>query len=116
VHAGHEPAMLYAPAVHSFQALAGEGMSLGVMEDWVYQESAIALRTGQIILIVTDGIKEACNPQNEMFGADRLMTIMRDNAQKPAREILKTVYATLERFRHPVARQDDETLIVIKVL
>lgn len=116
VHAGHEPAMLYDPAVESFQALAGEGMSLGVMEDWVYQESAIALRTGQIILIVTDGIKEACNPQNEMFGADRLMTIMRDNAQKPAREILKTVYATLERFRHPVARQDDETLIVIKVL
>lgn len=116
VHAGHEPAMLYDPAVDSFQALAGEGMSLGVMEDWVYQESAIALRTGQIILIVTDGIKEACNPQNEMFGADRLMTIMRDNAQKPAREILKTVYATLERFRHPVARQDDETLIVIKVL
>lgn len=116
VHAGHEPAMLYDPAVDSFQALAGEGMSLGVMEDWVYQESAIALRTGQIILIVTDGIKEACNPQNEMFGADRLMTIMRDNAQKPAREILKTVYATLERFRHPVARKDDETLIVIKVL
>ena len=116
VHAGHEPAMLYDPAEDSFEALGGEGLPLGVMEDWVYEESAKQLLSGQIILIGTDGIKEAHNKQNELFGAERFNRVIRENAQKPAKDIINIMFDSLENFRFPVERKDDETLVVVKVL
>ena len=116
VHAGHEPAILYDPSEDSFEALGGEGLPLGVMEDWVYEESEKKLHSGQILLIGTDGIKETHNEQNELFGADRFNRVIRDHAQKPAADIVKEMFDALDQFRFPVERKDDETLVVIKVL
>jgi len=116
VHAGHESAVFYDPVNDSFGTLAGEGLPLGVMEDWVYEEAKIPIRPGQIILIGTDGIKEACNPENVHFGNERLQTVILDHYQKPAQEILKAVYDALEDFRDSAEQKDDETLVVIKVL
>jgi serine phosphatase RsbU (regulator of sigma subunit) len=116
VHAGHEPAMLYDPAENSFKALGGKGLALGVKEDWVYEESEKQLHTGQIILIGTDGIKETRNEQNELFGAEQFNRVIRDHAHKSAGDIIIEMFDALERFRFPVEREDDETLVVIKVL
>ena len=116
VHAGHEPALVYDSAKDSFGTLAGDGLPLGVMEDWDYRESEIQTHSGQIILIGTDGIKEACNSQNEYFGSDRLMAVIRDHSSKPAKVILQEVFDALDKFRFPAERKDDETLVAIKVL
>jgi serine phosphatase RsbU (regulator of sigma subunit) len=116
VHAGHEPAMLYDPGEDSFDALGGEGLPLGVMADWVYEESKKQLHSGQIILIGTDGIKETHNEHNELFGTERFNRVIRDHFRKPAKEIIKEMFDTLQSFRFPIERKDDETLVVIKVL
>jgi sigma-B regulation protein RsbU (phosphoserine phosphatase) len=116
VHAGHESALSYDSAAGTFQTLGGEGLPLGVMQDWVYEEANIPIRPGQIILIGTDGIKEACNPLNEHFGNERLQMIIKYNHQKSAKEILHEVYSALESFRSSAERKDDETMVVVKVL
>jgi len=116
VHAGHDPAMLYDPAEDSFDALGGDGLPLGVMENWVYKESAKQLHSGQIILIGTDGIKETHNKHHELFGAERFNRVIRDHFRKPAKEIIKEMFDALASFRFPVERKDDETLVVIRVL
>jgi serine phosphatase RsbU (regulator of sigma subunit) len=116
VHAGHESALSYNPATDTFDILGGEGLPLGVMQDWVYEEAQIPIQPGQIILIGTDGIKEACNPENEHFGNERLQMAMKNNYQKSAKEILDKVYEALENFRRSAERKDDETMVVIKAL
>jgi serine phosphatase RsbU (regulator of sigma subunit) len=116
IHAGHEPGILYDPAGDGFETLGGEGLPLGVMEEWLYEESEQQLRPGQIIVIGTDGVKEACNSRNEPFGTERLKAILRDHAQAPAKDIIAAVFDALERFRFPAEKKDDETLVVIKVL
>jgi sigma-B regulation protein RsbU (phosphoserine phosphatase) len=116
VKAGHEPAILYTPQTDSYELLAGEGLPLGVMEDAAYKESQKQINSGQIILIGTDGIKEAVDTHGEMFGNDRLLDVIRDNANQPAREILDKVFESLNNFRHPLEPDHDETLVVIKVL
>ena len=116
VHAGHESALSYNPATDTFDILGGEGLPLGIMQDWVYEEAHIPIGPGQIILIGTDGIKEACNPENEHFGNERLQMAMRNNSQKSAKEILDEVYEALETFRRSAERKDDETMVVIKAL
>jgi serine phosphatase RsbU (regulator of sigma subunit) len=116
VKAGHEPAILYSPDADTHELLAGEGLPLGVMEDAVYPESQKPLSSGQIILILTDGIKESVNPSGEMFGSERLVKVIRNAADKSAREIIDTVFESLNHFRHPLKADDDETLVVIKIL
>ncbi len=116
VHAGHESALSYDPATDTSDILGGEGLPLGVMQDWVYEESKIQIQPGQIILIGTDGIKEACNPENEHFGNERLQMVIKDNHRKSAKDILDEVYNELECFRGSAERKDDETMVVIKVL
>jgi sigma-B regulation protein RsbU (phosphoserine phosphatase) len=115
VHAGHEPAIVYDAAKDSFEALGGDGVPLGIMDDWDYEEAEIGIESGQIILIGTDGIKEAYNSHGEYFGNDRLMTVIRDHAAKPAKDLLTEVFDALNRFRYPAERLDDETLVVVKV-
>jgi len=115
VHAGHEPAIVYDAAKDSIEMLGGDGVPLGIMDNWDYEEAEISLDSGQIILIGTDGIKEAYNAHGEYFGNDRLMTVVRDHAAKPAKELLKEVFDALDRFRYPAERLDDETLVIIKV-
>ena len=116
VRAGHEPAILYDSNRESFEDLTGQGLPLGVSEDAVYEESAKHINPGQVILVGTDGIKETCNAKGEMFGKNRLKKIIRNNAQKSAKEIIDTVIDTLEHFRFPLETEDDITLVVIKVL
>lgn len=116
VKAGHEPAILYTPEDNSYELLAGEGLPLGVMEDAVYKESYKQINPGQTILIGSDGVKEAANPNGEMFGTERLLDVIRDHADQPAKEILDKVFESLNDFRHPLGPDDDETLVVIKVL
>ena len=116
VHAGHESALHYDPAEDTFTTLGGEGLPLGVMQEWVYEESKIPIRPGQIILIGTDGIKEGCNPADEHFGNERLQAVIRDHYRKPAKNIIQEVFDTLTNFRHTAERKDDETLVVIKAL
>ena len=116
VHAGHESALSYDPATDIFDTLGGEGLPLGVMAEWNYEEAKISIQPGQIFLIGTDGIKEACNPQNEHFGNGRLLAVVKDNHHKPAKEILADVYDALAAFRGSAERKDDETLVVVKAL
>jgi serine phosphatase RsbU (regulator of sigma subunit) len=116
VKAGHEPAIVYEPADDSFVTLDGEGLPLGVMEDAVYQAFEKNISSGQIILIQTDGIKEAANRDSEIFGTDRLLHLIGRHAAKPAREILDKVFEALQCFCHPLQPDDDATLVVIKVL
>ena len=115
VRAGHDAAILYNPENDSFEALYGRGIALGVDENWEYEENKKAgFSDGQIILIGTDGIWEARNARNEMFGKERLYEIIRQNAAASASEIVENVIASLDQFMQDHKAEDDITLMAIK--
>jgi sigma-B regulation protein RsbU (phosphoserine phosphatase) len=116
VRAGHDPAILYDPAADRFEELSGKGLALGVDSGWQYkEESHAALAAGQIILLSTDGIWEARNPQDEMFGKQSLHRIVRQNSQAGAAEIQDAILAELKKFQQNVEPVDDITLVIIKI-
>ncbi|MGD2098121.1 MAG: SpoIIE family protein phosphatase [Desulfobacterales bacterium] len=116
VRAGHEPALLYDPANNRFEELSGEGIALGVDGRWQYTESQRdGLGDGQIILLSTDGIWEARNPQDQMFGRQAVSDIIRQYAQTSAAKIQDAILTELNRFQQKIAPADDTTLVVIKV-
>ncbi len=116
VRAGHEPAWLYDPAQDRFEELAGEGgLPLGVLSEASYDESRRDYTPGQILLVATDGVWEAQNRRGECFGKAILRELVRRHAHRPAEEILEAVLGNLERFLHPLAIQDDATLLVARL-
>jgi sigma-B regulation protein RsbU (phosphoserine phosphatase) len=116
VRAGHDPALLYDPLRDDFEELKGQGIALGVTDEFNYTQSQKAgLINGQIIAIGTDGIWEAFNRRGEMFGKERLRDVIRRKAGESASTILSSVYDELNEFTLGQKSEDDITLVVIKV-
>ena len=116
VNAGHDPAFLFDTHTGQFQELKGKGMALGVFDDSVYVQSERGLFPGQSLIIGTDGIWEMHNREGEMFGKDRLKDIIRNHAESSAAEIVQNIMSDLEQFHYPLKKEDDVTLVVIKII
>ncbi len=115
VAAGHDAAILYDLNQDAFEMLAGKGLPLGVDRMAVYATSGRSIASGEIIVIGTDGIWETCDPSGDMFGKAAMREVIRRNARHPAAGIAKAVIDAVEAFRADGAREDDVTLVVIKV-
>jgi sigma-B regulation protein RsbU (phosphoserine phosphatase) len=116
VRAGHDPAVIYDPKLDTLSELKGAGIALGVDEQFQFEEnSRTDLREGQIILLGTDGIWEARNPEGEMFGKESMYALLRQNKDRDAAEILTGITEALDDFQRGATIEDDVTLIVIKL-
>jgi sigma-B regulation protein RsbU (phosphoserine phosphatase) len=117
VRAGHEPAIVYDSTDNTFHELSGEGMALGVVEDFNFQEyEQQGWTPGSVVVLGTDGIHESQNEAGEMFGLERLRKIIHDHAAEPAEAIQNRVIDGLTAFRGKAAQEDDVTLVVVKLL
>ncbi len=116
VRAGHDPAIIYDPTQDEFEQLKGEGVALGVDDEFKFGENhKTEILDGQIIAIGTDGIWEARSKSEKMFGKERFKEIIRQNASASADDILNAVYSELNQFTKGRRSEDDITLVVIKI-
>jgi sigma-B regulation protein RsbU (phosphoserine phosphatase) len=75
----------------------------------------IVLCSGDLILLLTDGIEEASAPDGTLFGLSRILDTVRSNRSKPAQQIVQTLYETVRAFANNAPQLDDITAILIKV-
>ena len=115
VSAGHEPAIWYHARSGRYEELANTGMPLGVEVDAAFEQAGpVILEQGDILVVGTDGIREARNQADEFFGTERLLEIIRDKAGLSADQICTAIIDGVTRFVEPAPRTDDITLIVVK--
>jgi sigma-B regulation protein RsbU (phosphoserine phosphatase) len=116
VRAGHDPGIFFDPATDTIEELKGNGIALGVDEDWQYEiNERVGLIKDQIIVLSTDGVWEAHNRTGEIFGKARLYEIIHQNSKKEAKEIIEAVIAAVSQFQKDATIEDDITLVVIKI-
>lgn len=116
VRAGHDPALLYDPGTDSFEEMGGSGMALGVDGKCSFTcNRRTAISGDQVILLGTDGLWEATDSNGEMLGKQPILDTIRKNWALSANEILEAILTTLDRFQAGAAREDDVTLVIIKV-
>jgi sigma-B regulation protein RsbU (phosphoserine phosphatase) len=81
-----------------------------------YEEFSLATQPGDSLIFFSDGIVDAQNSAEEMFGDDRLKAVVKKYYQKSASKIADAILADVSKFQGGRERFDDETVVVLKVL
>ncbi|KAF1086206.1 Sensor histidine kinase YpdA [Sporotomaculum syntrophicum] len=92
------------------------GMALGVMEDVKYVCASIKLSAGDSLVMYTDGVTEAMNPDGEFLGEQRLENILRQFDGKTAKDEVNYILNNTRQFVNGASQSDDITIMVIKYL
>jgi phosphoserine phosphatase RsbU/P len=102
---------------NSLTAIDGaKGIILGVKPDAVYDTGQISLATGEMVYLFTDGITEASNAIDELFGEARLEAVLRGGAGRASAEIVGSVAEAVKSFVGTALPSDDITMIAVRRL
>jgi sigma-B regulation protein RsbU (phosphoserine phosphatase) len=98
------------------ETVQAEGFPLGMFNDVHYEEFTLSTRPGDTIIFFSDGIVDAVNEQEEMFGDERLTALVTREIGNTAEGMVEAIYQELSAFQGGKERFDDETVVVLKVL
>jgi sigma-B regulation protein RsbU (phosphoserine phosphatase) len=111
-NAGHNPPIVLRKD-RSVEYLDEGGVVLGFMADQEYTQTCIPLNSGDYLCLYTDGVTELKNKSGEEFGEERLISLLRENYGKDAREIKFLILDELKKFADKKDFQDDVTLLIV---
>ena len=112
VNAGHNPPIL--AKERETVLLRQTGMVLGPSRDATYSRGFVTLDIGDVLVLYTDGIVEACDVRDQEFGLDRLRRLIAESRDRTAEEILSAILQNLAAFTRSAAAEDDRTILVIR--
>jgi len=112
-NAGHNPPLLLRGG--RAEPLDKGGMVLGADEGETYEQADVALRRGDLLVFYTDGVTEALNPEEEVFGLKRLLHVVRRVGDAGADDIVKRISGAVRDFARGAPQSDDISLIVLRV-
>jgi len=114
--AGHDAPFVYDATEDLFHELNGGNMSLGLKKKADYEEHIFKdMKSSQIYMASTDGLWEAFNKNEVMFGKDRVRDLIRRFAHLSARQICDRITAELSNFLGGTSLDDDLTFVIVKV-
>lgn len=114
VNAGHNPPYLL-KADGKVQMLPNSNnICMGVTEGFPYQESTLTLNKGDILVTFTDGVTEACDPTNNLYGEERLEALLATQSGNTAEQVTSAINDAVNAHANGAEQSDDITVLVIK--
>jgi len=114
ISAGHEPAYVFRAATGKIEELASDAYILGLFDFASYQSRALHLYKGDILVVYSDGLTDAQNQREEMFGEERLLQIIQQEAPSGSYAIEQKLLKAVEEFTQGVPQTDDITFVVVE--
>jgi len=115
VNAGMPPIFVFKKSSGSVVEYKNHNMPLGAMSDSSFQITEFELYSGDVILILSDGLPELFNNQKEFFGYERVQKEFHQVADKSPKEIIENLKTSASDWSRDTKPIDDLTFIVIKV-
>jgi serine phosphatase RsbU (regulator of sigma subunit) len=111
---GHNRPLWRHAATGQVTELEARGVILGVLDEIVIDEGRIDLAPGDCLVLYTDGVTEAVNPEGEMFGEERLVELVAAHAGGSAAALRARIAEALAAFTAGAEQADDVTCLVMK--
>jgi len=113
LNAGHNPGFLVRPNGR-VEELSSSGVPLGLLPNSRYQPRELVVEPGDIVCIYSDGITEAESVDEEEFGTERLIEILRKHQGFTLQEVLETLQGAVTRFARGKPQYDDQTVVLLR--
>jgi serine phosphatase RsbU (regulator of sigma subunit) len=114
-NAGHNPALLVR-ADGTIERLGKGGPPLGLLAKAEFRQFELPPGPGDLLMVYTDGLSEAVNPEDEEFGLERLEAVVRAERGAPLADLRCAVEDALDDFVRGVPYADDRTLLLLRRL
>lgn len=113
--AGHNPPIVLRASSGQCERLDAEGLILGILTEVDFEEKSVQLEPGDLLLLYTDGITEAENPDGDFFGEERLCDLLKMHASAPPEQIIATLLSQAQLFSGSKNFNDDITLVCMQI-
>ena len=114
-NAGHNPPVLGGGENHGDYLQMQPNVPIGICSDLKYEGEEISTIKGRALFIYTDGLNEAENPQQEQFGDERILDILRNTHFDTAQQVIETLASEVEHFRNGAEPNDDLTMMCLRI-
>ena len=116
VNAGHEYPALRQPGGQYALLRDKHGFVVGGMKGISYRQYDLALTPGTKLFVYTDGVPEATNGQNELFGPERMLAALNEQPDASVEQTLEAVQQAVDRFVLDAPQFDDLTMLCLEYL
>ncbi len=92
------------------------GFVIGGMDGMRYKEYEFRLEKGGTLFLYTDGVAEATNANNELFGTDRMLEALNKDSEASPKELLTNMKTAVDEFVGEAPQFDDLTMLGVKLI
>lgn len=115
VNAGHNPPLLKHGSEKFGYLKSRPGFVLAGMETIKYRQNEMTLEPGDRLFLYTDGVTEATNCNNQLYGEERLVNFMNEHISRSAFELLPFLKQDIDDFVGEVPQSDDITMLILDI-
>jgi len=87
---------------------------VGLVPEAEYTAVCLQLEPGDTLVLFSDGVTEAMDPAEQLFGVPRLKDVLTGHMQTPLEELQQIVLQSVENFAHGASQADDLTLLLVR--
>jgi phosphoserine phosphatase RsbU/P len=112
-NAGHDNPYLCSPQSATKRLKVG-GIPLGMLSDFSFEQESVPIEEDSVLVAYSDGVTEAMNAQEEMFGEERIAAVIDGHKCEPASEIVDHLVSAVKTFAAGYPQSDDITVVVMR--
>ena len=110
---GHNPPLIVHADNTSTLLPPTEGLALGLLPGYEYQQNTVTVEPGESLILYTDGVTEAMNADEEEFGVERLQQIFTGSYPREAYAITQSIFDAVDEFAGDTPQSDDVTCLTL---
>jgi len=115
--AGHMPVLFATNG--TVQSYRTQGIGIGLEKGLIFEktliEEEIPIKPGNLFAFISDGITEAMNESEDMFGEEKLFGMLKNTGGKRSGDIMNDIWNSIKHFRSGAEQNDDMTMVLVKV-
>ena len=112
-NAGHDNPMLCGVCPDARRLKTG-GIPLGMLPEFTFEQESVPLETNGLLVAFSDGVTEAMNAHEEMFGEERIKAVIDECRHASASHVIDQLVAAVKRHANGYPQSDDITVVVVR--